>query len=249
MGDALGERMKRYEAVTRSILLPHSLTVIRVDGRSFHSYLRRAQKPFDFGFIADMQLVGEELCHEVSGTVFAYGQSDEISLIVSDVEPQAQPWFGGVVQKMASVAASLATAHLIRLRGTLGVPMFDARVFTMPSWVEAANYVIWRQRDAVRNSISMAAQAVFSHEELHGKSTSDMQDMLWSAHRINWNDYPDRAKRGWVLTRQVREAEVTYVHKRTGEERTGSALRPFWDVSSPHLTMESPLFELLRIET
>lgn len=247
MADSLGDRMKQYEAVTRSVLLPHSLTVLRVDGRAFHSYLRHARKPFDFDFMADMQAVAEALCREVSGTVFAYGQSDEISLLISDVDPQSQPWFGGVVQKMASVAASVATAALCSRRD--GSPQFDARVFTVPSWVEAANYVIWRQRDAVRNSISMAAQAVFSHKALHGKNTDDMQDMLFREHGINWNDYPDVAKRGWVLTREVREAEVTYTDKRTNEERTTVAERTFWDVSSPHLTVDSPLFALLRKES
>jgi Uncharacterized conserved protein len=247
-GDSLGDRMKSYEAVTRSVLLPHSLTVLRVDGRAFHSYLRRAEKPYDFGFMADMQGVAEDLCREVSGTVFAYGQSDEISLVISDVDPQSQPWFGGVVQKMASVAASVATAGLISRRSAEGRPQFDARVFTLPSWVEAANYVIWRQRDAVRNSISMAAQAKFSQRQLHGVPTDQMQQLLWSHHGINWNDYPAEAKRGWVLTREVREAEVSYVDKRTGETQEAVAERTFWEVSSPHLTVDSPLFALLRAD-
>lgn len=246
IGDSLGDRMKTYEAVTRAVLLPHSLTVLRVDGRAFHSYLRRAEKPYDFDFMADMQAVAEALCREVSGTVFAYGQSDEISLLISDVDPQSQPWFGGVVQKMASVAASVATAALCSRRD--GSPQFDARVFTVPSWAEAANYVIWRQRDAVRNSISMAGQAKFSAKQLHGVPTDQMQQLLWSHYGINWNDYPDAAKRGWVLTREVREAEVSYVDKRTGTEQTTVAGRTFWEVSSPHLTVDSPLFALLRAE-
>lgn len=247
--DSLGDRMKRYESVTRSVLLPHSLTVLRVDGRAFHSYLRRAEKPFDTDFMEDMKEVGRALCSEVSGTVFAYGQSDEISLLLSDVEPQSQPWFGGVVQKMSSVAASVATAKLIHQRGNLGLPTFDARVFTVPSWIEAANYFIWRQRDAVRNSISMAAQASFSHNQLHGLNTDQMQQLLFDKHGINWNNYPDECKRGWVLTREVRSGEVEYTDKRTDEVRTITAERTFWEVSSPHLTLESPLFQPLWKET
>lgn len=238
MSDALGDRMKSYEAVTRSVLLPHSYTILRVDGRAFHSYLRKAQKPYDFDFMADMQAVAQTLCQEASGTVFAYGQSDEISLLLSDVEPQSQPWFGGAVQKMASVAAGIATASLISRRGWDGLPHFDARVFTLPSETEVGNYFIWRQRDAVRNSVSMAAQALFSPRQLHGKDSNEMQEMLWAEHQVNWNGYPDAAKRGWVVTRATREAEVRYVDRRTNTEQATRALRTFWDIApAPHLIL------------
>lgn len=244
MNDSLGDRMKSYEQVTRTILLPHSYTILRVDGRAFHSYLRHAEKPYDLDFMSDMQAVAIELCREVSGTVFAYGQSDEISLLLSDVEPQSQPWFGGVAQKMASVAAGIATASLIGERGIKGRPHFDARVFTLPSMAEVGNYFIWRQRDAVRNSISMAAQAKFSPKQLHGMNSEQMQEMLWSQHNINWNDYPDAVKRGWLIVRNGREGEVTYTDKRTGEQVSTTAIRTFWDpIAAPHLTLDLPLFQ------
>ena len=243
---SLGDRMKSYEQVTRAILLPHSYTILRIDGRAFHSYLRHATRPFDSQFTADMQAVGAALCREASGTVIAYGQSDEISLVLSDLAPQSQPWFGGVVQKMASVAAGVATAALIDRRGSTGIPHFDARLFTLPSDLEVANYLIWRQRDAVRNSISMAAQAKFSAKRLHGVNGDQMQDMLWREHNINWNDYPDVHKRGWIVTRSVREAEVEYVDKRTGGQHRTVALRTSWDaVAAPHFTTDTvlPLLE------
>jgi tRNA(His) 5'-end guanylyltransferase len=243
MTDPLGDRMKSYEMVSRAVLMPHSYTILRVDGRAFHSYLRDAEKPYDATFVHDMRTVGQALCAEVSGTRFAYGQSDEISLLLDDTEPQAQPWFGGVVQKMASVAASVATAALIKQRGWNRMPQFDARVFTVPSPTEVANYFIWRQRDAVRNSVSMAAQARFSPSQLHGKNSNQMQEMLWFEHGVNWNDYPDQLRRGWLVTRSVREAEVSYVDRRTGQAVDTVALRTFWDVTAaPHFTVDSEIF-------
>lgn len=242
-GDTLGDRMKAYEQVTRSVLLPHSLTILRVDGRAFHSYLRNAEKPYDFTFMHDMQVVGAALCADISGAVFAYGQSDEISVLLSDVEPQSQPWFGGVIQKVASVGASIATMTLNYQRGTVGRPHFDGRVFTVPSSAEAANYFIWRQRDAVRNSISMAAQAKFSPNQLHGVSTGQMQEMLFAEHSINWNDYADTAKRGWVVTRETREAEVRFKNRRTQAEEVTTAVRTFWvRDAAPHFTFDGDFF-------
>lgn len=234
--DNLGDRMKSYEAVTRNVLMPHSYTILRVDGRAFHSYLSMATKPFDLNFQNAMMNVGAQMAEEISGTRYVYGQSDEISLLLDDTAPQAQPWFGGVVQKMCSVAAGFATAALIGQRGYGGAPHFDARVFTVPSLGEAENYFIWRQKDAVRNSVSMAAQSKFSPKELHGKNSGEMQEMLWSQHQINWNDYPDACKRGWIVEREPRDSVVTYHHKRTGEEIKTPVVRNIWMAkAAPHL--------------
>lgn len=234
---ALGDRMKAYEAVTRHVLPRRTHTIIRVDGRAFHSYLRGADKPFDEEFMADMDAVAETLCTEISGAAFAYTQSDEISILVTDyASPGTQPWFAGVVPKQISIAASLATAALNALRPGKRA-LFDARVFTIPDRAEVANYFLWRQRDAVRNSISMAAQAHFSHRQLHGVNTGRMQELLWSQHGINWNDYPDGCKRGRVTVRHTGERETTWVDKRTGETNTTVAMRSWWETGgAPHFT-------------
>ena len=188
--------------------------------------------------MADMDAVAEALCAEMSGAAFAYTQSDEISILVTDFSALGtQPWFGGVVAKVLSVSASLATAVLNERRP--GRALFDARVFTISDPVEVANYFLWRQRDAVRNSISMAAQARFSHKRLHGVSSSGMQELLFTEAGINWNDYPAGCKRGRVTVRQVGERPVEYVDKRTQETVSTIAVRTWWETSgAPHFTAE-----------
>lgn len=243
---ALGERMKGYEAVTRAVLPPRTHCVARVDGRSFHSFLRDAARPYDDHVMASMDAVGKALCEEIQGAQFAFTQSDECSVLITDFESTStQPWFGGIVQKMVSIAASVATvafneAYSISRAGMNGKrAMFDARVFTIPDPVEVANYFLWRQRDCVRNSITMAAQARFSHRQLHGKSTGQMQEMLWAHHNINWNDYEAGAKRGRVIVRKTEEQDVTYVDKRSGQETTTRALRSRWEAqAAPHFTAD-----------
>lgn len=235
---ALGDRMKGYEEAARFTLPRRTYTILRVDGKAFHSYLRGAEKPFDAQFMADMDEVTAVLCRQVSGTVLAYTHSDEVSLLLADFgSVHTEPWFGGTVQKMASVSASIATMALNALRP--GFPLFDSRVFTIPSQVEVANYFIWRQRDCVRNSVSMAAQAHFSHKRLHGLNGSEMQELLWSEKGVNWNDYPDGAKRGRICTRVTAEEPVTYTDKRTQQEHTVDAIRSRWvSEAAPHFTAE-----------
>ncbi len=204
--DALGDRMKAHEFVTRYVLPRRAYTIIRVDGRAFHSYLRDADKPFDFQLATDFGAAG------------------------------TQPWFGGVLAKVVSMSAAIATARLNSLRP--GRALFDARVFTIADPAEVGNYFIWRQRDAVRNSVSMAAQAHFSQRQLHGVNGAQMQEMLWSQRGVNWNDYPPAAKRGQVAVKHSGERAVTYTDKRSGEEHTTTAMRSWWEVEpAEHFTL------------
>lgn len=234
---ALGDRMKRYEATTRMLLPRRTYTICRVDGRAFHSYLRHAEKPFDDAFMRAMDATTAALCREMTGAVLAYAQSDEISVLLADFgSAGTEPWFGGGVQKMASLAASTATAEFALARAAEsegwsvlgGRATFDARVFTIPDPVEVANYFVWRQRDCLRNSVSMAAQAHFPHKRLQGLNGGQLQELLWSEKGVNWNDYPGGAKRGRVCARMSSEEAVTYVDQRNGEELTVDAVRSFW---------------------
>lgn len=237
-GSSLGDRMKEYEHVYRQAFPRRLPVVIRVDGRCFSSYLRGAGKPFDMPFIEQMGQVAAALCTEIQGAVFAYQQSDEISVLVQDwVSRDVQPWFSGSLQKIVSVAAGTASSVLCDLRG--GRPVFDARVFVLPSDVEVANYFLWRQRDAVRNSITMAAQAHFSHARLHQVTSEKRQEMLWTEAGVNWSDYPEACKRGQVAVRAQGEREVTYTDRRTGETDTASAYRSWWQVTpAPHFNLD-----------
>jgi tRNA(His) 5'-end guanylyltransferase len=234
----LGDRMKQYEAATRSTLPRRTFTVIRVDGRCFSSFLRRADKPFDATVITAMDAVTAALCKEISGAVFGYAQSDEASILLTDfAAPGTQPWFAGGVQKMASIAASVATVAFNDAYPGSGRALFDARVFTIPDPVEVANYFLWRQRDCVRNSISVAAQAHFSHKRLHRVNTDQMQELLWREKGVNWNDYPAGCKRGRVVTRKTGERPVTYTDRRTQEEVSTVAMRSWWETEpAPHFT-------------
>lgn len=76
---------------------------------------------------------------------------------------------------------------------------FDARAFILPE-DEVCNYFIWRQQDAVRNSIQMVAQSLYSHNELQGKNSSDLQELI-HAKGVNWNDYSIPCKRGACVIR------------------------------------------------
>lgn len=189
--DALGDRMKgRFEDRCRFFLPRRTYTILRVDGKAFHTYARKAERPFDVRIQRAMQYAAMELCRNIQGAQLAYQQSDEISVLITDFKKEdTHAWFDNNVQKMASVAASIATmAFNGQIEGFPKNATFDARVFTIPDYIEVENYFLWRQGDCEKNSIQMLCRSIFSHKELHGKGFGAMNEMLFGR-GINWAAY------------------------------------------------------------
>lgn len=110
--DEFGTRMKQYEAFAETRLEKKIPVAIRLDGKAFHTFTKGLEKPFDQVFTASMQGTMQALCEDIQGCVFGYTQSDEITLILIDYQnPESSAWFDYRVQKMASVAAGLATKY------------------------------------------------------------------------------------------------------------------------------------------
>ena len=214
--DELGKRMKTYyEEIPKTKLMRRAPVIIRIDGKSFHSFTRGFNKPFDDVLIKSMQNTMKYLCENIQGCVLGYHQSDEISLLLVDYKTfNSGAFFDYEVQKVCSIAASMATMAFTKsfvsntkesyknvdnnnayIKAIDKGAMFDARCFNIPK-EEVTNYFYWRQLDAVRNSIQMVGQSHFSSKELHKKNMSAIQDMLFTQKNINWNDYPVHQKRG-----------------------------------------------------
>jgi len=247
----LAVRMKSYEAATGAILPSNSWAVLRLDGKAFHTYTRNLDKPFDRQLMLDMDLLMNYLCSNISGAVFGYTQSDEISIIMHDLSrPTHQHWFAGKTQKIVSVAASYAGAYWNRLRADSEISVFDARVFTVPSTMEVRNYLLWRQMDALRNAIFLAANSVYSHKELLGKTFSDKRRMLKEA-GLSWeDDYSDRETLGAISGKVAYSEDVEYTHKQTGEQEVALAERMTW-VARPTVSFKdfsAPVFSFLNPE-
>ena len=197
MGDDIGDRFKRYEGCF-DYMLPRRLPlVIRVDGRAFHGL--KLQKPFDHHFHTRMCHAAIALCKNVQGTVLAYFQSDEISIVArDDIENTTQPWVDKRLSKVLSLSAAIATAAFNDdAPREWGPRQFDSRAFVLPDMNEVVNYLIWRQQDATRNSVSMAAHAEFSHKSLQNVNSNGMIDRLREAGKP-WEETPTHFKRGTV---------------------------------------------------
>lgn len=205
--------MKAYEAVeSERRFMPLLPVVARVDGRAFHAFTRGMQRPFDPAFRQAMLETTKALAEETNA-VMAYTQSDEITLAWMASE-RGEIWFAGRVAKMTSQLGAIATLTFYRaLRDLMPEfaerqPTFDARVWAVPTRGEAANVFLWREWDATKNSLSMAAAEYYSHSELHQKNGADKHEMLF-AKGVNWNDYPASFKRGVYVQRRTLRTPFT----------------------------------------
>lgn len=207
--NSIGMRMKAfYEAPAQSQLMRREPVIIRIDGKAFHTFTRDLKRPFDEVLVTAMQDTLAYLCEHIQGCQLGYCQSDEISLLLVDYKNlNSQGWFDYNVQKMSSIAASMATLEFNRAfarnakrklftinnlpsctmeeseyadaleKCLIKGAMFDARCFNIPK-EEVTNYFLWRQLDAERNSTQMVARVYFSHKELQNKSCGMINHML-----------------------------------------------------------------------
>ena len=228
VNDELGKRMKEYyENIPKTKLMRKTPVAIRIDGKAFHTFTRGFKKPFDEVLIKSMQETMKYLCENIQGCVLGYAQSDEITLILIDYKNlNSSAWFDYEVQKMCSIAASMATIAFNKffeqnvfefdnlLPSKIGMDERDFRNIAQSYETainkgamfdarcfnipkeEVTNLIYWRQADATRNSIQMVGQANFSHKELQNKTCNTIQDMLMTEKGINWNDFPTHQKRG-----------------------------------------------------
>jgi tRNA(His) 5'-end guanylyltransferase len=229
MKDPIGDRMTGYyEDRSKTRLVRRMPVIVRSDGKSFHNFCRRFEKPYDEFFNKAMNDVMKHLCQNVQGCKFAERHSDEISLLLTDYETlTTDAFFDYEVQKICSVVASMATAEFCKwlkvedneredkygsskynvLSWAEKWPNFDCRCFNIPK-EEVVNYFRWRNQDCTRNSINMLARSYFSAKQLHGKSTDEVQEMLFSEHGVNWNDIDQGQKAGFYCVKERSELPV-----------------------------------------
>ena len=175
----LGQRMKDYESMGEGNLLPLIPVVARLDGRAFHTFTSGLERPYDKR-LTDLMVATTRFLVEETNARIGYTQSDEITLIWLADTYDGSIFMGGRAFKMISLLAAMATGFFNRHLGEFlpekkdQLPMFDCRVWNVPTLMEACNVLVWREQDATRNSIQMAGQSQFSHTQLLNKSCDEI---------------------------------------------------------------------------
>jgi len=209
MHDELGVRMKeRYEHRAQTYLPRRTYTIIRIDGKAFHTFTEKCRRPYDESLMWWMDYTTQQLCKEIQGAIFGYTQSDEISILLADFATiNTDAWFDGNIQKICSISASAATYYFNLVQNLERKALFDSRCFVISDPVEVHNYFVWRQNDCTRNAINMAGQSMYSHKELHNKNVNEVQEMIFQKGK-NFNDYPAGFKRGRIIVKRKSQKQI-----------------------------------------
>lgn len=219
--DVLGDRMKAFEGIesNRRAVKGQPLCA-RLDGRSFHRFTQGLRRPYDIGLSSLMIDTTKHLVEETQALI-GYTQSDEISLVwYVPEESCSQYLFDGRFQKLASILSAYATGFFVSKLSTAipeksgQIPLFDCRVWQVPSLIEAYETLYWREKDAIKNSITMAASAHYSHKQLQGVNGVTKKDMLQKIDHP-YETMPAFFRRGTYVQR------VTVERMLTDEEKFG----------------------------
>jgi tRNA(His) 5'-end guanylyltransferase len=214
--DTLGDRLKAREQVWAGQRFQDDMPLmVRLDGKAFHTFTRGLQRPYD----ARLSKLMEDTTAYLIGKTHArlgYTQSDEISLCWWNTDPQAESsyMFDGKIQKLTSVLAGMASAYFTKMlperipEKSNEIVVFDCRAWSVENLHEVYLNFLWRQDDAIKNSISMAAQAHFSHKVLMGVGSEAKKQMLREIHNP-WENEPQFFKMGTFVQRVTRNVELT----------------------------------------
>jgi tRNA(His) 5'-end guanylyltransferase len=207
--------------------------VVRVDGRSFSRLTERTcEKPFDARFHQRMTETAKALMTSLQG-VYAYTESDEISVLL----PRDADLFDREVEKLVSIAAGAASAHMSLAMGE--AVEFDARLWVGARRADVVDYFRWRQADATRCALNGHCYWTLRNEgksvaeatkALIGMSVSKKNELLF-ARGINFNDVPAWQRRGSGVYWD--NVVKTGRNPKTGAEVTTTRRRLFVDGELP----------------
>ena len=199
--DTLDKQMRRYEQSLDRLMLDGIYIVARLDGHGFTRLTKQEwnlEKPFDIKFRDAMIETTRHLMDCGFRIIYAYTQSDEISLLFHLNDNT----FGRKDRKILSILAAEASVAFSMHTGKAAV--FDCRLCPLPSAEAVIDYFRWRQEDAHRNSLNShcywalrkeGVSAKDAQKRLAGISNSEKNDLLFER-GINYNDLPSWQKRG-----------------------------------------------------
>lgn len=219
---SLKEKCYAYQHEANYFLDENKYIIAHIDGRSFSTMVKnKFKRPFDPVFIDAMNRTAVYLCGNVAGCVFAYVQSDEITLIIRKNSEKSNVFFNARVCKMQSIIASLATCkfnQIMMLNSLSKIPacasshdilkmvrdcidnhplyQFDCKVWNVDTPNDAMAWVLFRNIDCVRNSKQQTVQTYISHNRLQHMNTDDQIALLKEEKSIDWNLFEDGMKYG-----------------------------------------------------
>ena len=255
----LEDKCQYYRGLTDYRIQGNNDILVMLDGKNFSKLIKNNfKKPFDDDFIDMMNKTAQFLCENVQGCKFAYTQSDEISLLITDYDTsETDTLFGGRICKIQSILASLATSEFNRLfikyqlektvtsddyrfenvidkLMNMKLAQFDCKVWTVPNQNDAFAWFLYRQLDCVKNSKQQTAQTYLPHKVLVGQDADKQIEMVKAFNGMDWNAFKAQYKFGRFIYK-VETTETKMIPKLNNiitYTRNKFTPMPAWDLTT-----------------
>lgn len=244
----LGEYCKWFEFnCSPENMMPLIPTIIRLDGVNFHSWTKGLDRPYDSRLTSIMKELTKELV-DLTNAKVGYTQSDEITLVLYSDDITKKIYHNGEKSKILSKLAAFTSVVFnekvkVHLPEKSKLATFDARIFQVPNLEWAYKQLLWRENDAIKNSVSTLAQTHFPHKSLQHLKRDQLIEKLLIKKNIVWSDYPDSYKRGTYFKRKV----YTFTYESMSAEELAKLPPKHNAFKNPELKFERSLVEELII--
>lgn len=254
----LEDKCQYYRGLTDYRIQGNNDILVMLDGKNFSKLIKNNfKKPFDDDFINMMNKTAQFLCENVQGCKFAYTQSDEISLLITDYETtETDTLFGGRLCKIQSILASLATSEFNRqfilyniyhadkrnigagdcvdIIEKMKMAQFDCKCWTVPNQNEAFAWFLYRQLDCVKNSKQQTAQTYLPHKQLVGHNADEQIQMVKEFNGIDWNTFENKYKFGrFIYKVETTETKmIPQLNNTITYTRNKFTPMPAWDLTT-----------------
>lgn len=200
------EEMRKFERYNKLSILLDCFFAIRVDGRSFHTEVKKMKmkRPFDKKLRNAINKAVKSVMKDF-GCLFAYTESDEVTFLF----PKSSEMLDRRQEKLVSLVASKMSVEFAKSNIAKGTcPTFDARVLELPSDDLVIKCFQWRQMDSHRNAISSQCfwRLVQDGESerkatklLEGMKDADKNELLFNRFNCNYNNTPEWTRKGTMF--------------------------------------------------
>lgn len=157
---------------------------------------------------------------EVTNNQISNGRTDKVASIMAST---ATLFFNLYLQKALQDAMEFESEEYIEMLISKQFrAVFDARAFGVPNDIEAFNAVLWRMRDAEKNSKSMFTQRWTSHKETLNMNGDEKVQYCLEKTGKDWNKERDGYKYGFLIKKETYTKEVDEEYLKYGKEHANA---------------------------
>lgn len=201
-----------------------SPVIIQITGKGYTDFIGRFQKPFDEIFLSSMKNTLKYLCSKIPECVYGYSENFDFTLVLNPSKSGEGLLCSGYdIHEISSMASSMATLRFNRvfekaaksyvmagnnfdetnklsaMQGYVASidkgALFTAKVFNLPS-EQVFGYIHLQQKHRISSGIFEMGLAYFNESEISGRSSSEIQFMVFDKAGVNFDNYPNEFKRG-----------------------------------------------------